>query len=146
MDIEKAKPLLIALKTERAGYNFYARMLNRCTNPSGAEMFKSLMTDEKKHIKIIEKRLKAIKAPPDTSLIAAKASLLSEIDFTDPSLSDLEIVEKAIKEEEFSLNFYSKAAEQADSAEEKEMYNQLAQDEKDHVERLEKESQRLKNA
>jgi rubrerythrin len=146
MDNEKAKPLLTALKAERAGYNFYARMLNRSSNPTGADMFKSLMADEKKHIKIIEKRLKAIKCPPDTSLIAAKASLLSEIDFTDPSLSDFEIVEKAIKEEEFSLNFYAKAAEQAGSPEEKEMYLNLAQDEKDHVDRLEKEAQRLKNA
>jgi rubrerythrin len=146
MDIEKAKPLLIALKTEREAYNFYARMLNRCSNPTGADMFKALMADEKNHIKIIEKRLRAVKCPPDTSLVVTKASLLSEIDFTDPSLSDLEIIEKAIEEEKFSLNFYSKAAEQAQTLEEKEMCLKLAQDEKEHVDRLEKGSQRIKNA
>lgn len=143
---EKIKPLLTALKAEKEAQNFYGRMANRSTNPTGQQMFKHLMNEEKKHMKVLEKRLKKLGGSADTSGLTEKASVLSEIDFADPSLSDLEIINVAIEDEKHAIDFYTKAANASDSAEEKEMYNLLANDEKNHMQSLEREAKRLKNA
>jgi rubrerythrin len=141
---EQTKPLLVALKAEKEAYNFYARMAKRSSNPTGQVMFNRLAKEEKKHIKLIEQRLGKIKIYPEIAGITGKASVLSETDFADPALSDLEIVEQAIKDEKHAYAFYTQAAKESDVPDEEEMYTVLADDEKEHIHVLEKEALHLK--
>jgi rubrerythrin len=146
MSEEKNGPLLKALKSEKESYNFYARMEKRNTNPTGQSMLKKLMKEEKKHIKLIENRLKELKASTNTDKITEYNSLLSEVDFADPALSDLEIIETAIEDERYAFAVYTKASREVSDEDERKMYQQLADDEMSHIQLLEKESKRLRNA
>lgn len=144
MNEHKAKPLLVALKAEKEAINFYARMANRSLNPDGKKMFEKILGEEKKHMKVIEQRLKKMKASLDYSGILEKASILSEINFEDPDLSDIEIINSAIEDEKHAITFYAREAEGASDQEEKEFYKMLANDEEDHMKVLEKESLKLR--
>ncbi|MBU0686253.1 MAG: ferritin family protein [Candidatus Margulisbacteria bacterium] len=139
--IEDVKPLLIALKGEQEALELYTRMKQRSTNPTGKEMFENLIAEEKKHARIIEERLSTIKAPVDTSQISEKVSSLSEVDFEDPALSDLEIIKLAIEDENAAFAFYMKASEESTDPEEIAIFTLLARDEKGHIELLKKRLQ-----
>jgi hypothetical protein len=141
---DKEKPLLIALKAEKEALNFYARMAKRSTNPTGEAMFNRLMKEEKRHINMIEKQLKKLNVSRDTGHITEKASILSEINFEDPSLSDMEVLEAAIEDEQHAVDFYSKQAGLSQEEEEKKFYLQLVKEEEAHKQVLEKECLRLK--
>ena len=135
--------LLIALKAEREADNFYSRMAKRSKNPTGQEIFKHLVGEEKKHIKILEERLKKANLSADTSSLTEKASILSEVDFSDPHLSDMEIINVAIEDEKHAIDFYQKAAEETALPEDIAMYALLAKDEQGHLQNLEREAVRL---
>lgn len=141
---EQARPLLIALKAEKESVDVYSRMAKRSTNPTGQEMYDKLVKEEKNHIKVIEKRLKKIGVSADTSEIAEKASFVSDLDFSDHSLSDLEVVEKALQDEQHAFDFYTKAGQDAGDPEEAAIYSLLANDEKQHISVLETALNRLK--
>lgn len=143
-DREKARPLLIALKAEKEALNFYARMAKRSTNPTGAAMFNRVMKEEKKHIGMIEKQLKKLNVPGETAHITEKASILSEINFEDPSLSDMEVLGKAVEDEKHAIDFYSRQAGLSTDEEEKKFYLQLVNDETAHKQILEKELGRIR--
>ena|SRR3989338_6472545 len=138
------RPLLIALKAEEEAHNFYQRMGKRSTNPTGQAMFRFLAGQEKKHQQLIEQRLKKLKASLDTSRVGEKASVLSEVDFVDPALSDLELLGLALMDERHAFAFYVKVGRDVISPEEKELYTILASEEKGHIQILEKEIHRLK--
>ena len=140
----KAKPLLIALKAESESLNFYQRMAKRSTNPTGRQMFEKLMHEEKKHIKGLEKMLRKIKVSADSISIDEKASVLSEIDFADPALSDIEVLASAIEDEKYAVDFYAKQAELCSDEEEKTFFLMLVKDEEAHKQILEREQARLK--
>jgi len=141
---ERAKPLLIALKAEKEALNFYARMAKRSTNPTGEAMFNHVMKEEKKHIGMIEKQLKKLKVSTEIGHIIEKASVLSEINFEDPSLSDMEVLGKAVEDEKHAVDFYSKQADLSQDEEEKNFYLQLVKDEAAHKQILEKQLDRIR--
>ncbi|MEA3493144.1 MAG: ferritin family protein [Candidatus Margulisiibacteriota bacterium] len=141
---KRSRPLLIALKAEKEAVNFYARMANRSLNPDGKKMIKKILGEEKKHMKAIEQRLKKMKASLDYSGILEKASILSEINFEDPDLSDIEVINSAIEDEKHAITFYTREAEGAAGQEEKEFYKTLSRDEESHMRVLERARLKLK--
>jgi len=143
---DQVKPLLVALKAEEDGYQIYGRMAKRSENENGKKMFEHLVKEEARHIRTIKDRLKKLGALPETKDIAEKVYSVSELDFPDKELSDLEVIARAITEEKDARAFYLRSAEQTQSPEEKQMYQLLANDEASHAEILEKEAARLKTS
>jgi rubrerythrin len=144
MNNEKANPLLVALKAEKESYALYTKMIHQSCNPTGKKMFEMLAKQEKDHIEKILKQLKKAKINPNTKEIKEKATLLSENDFDDCSLSDFEVIEKAIEDERHAFAFYKRLMEASHESAEIKFFAELMADEEKHMETLEDEAHRIK--
>ena len=141
---DKHKPLLVALKAEQDAYALYTKMTHQSCNPTGKKMFEMLAKQEKGHINKILSQLKKEKINPDTKEIKEKATLLSENDFTDCSLSDLEVIEKALEDERHAFAFYRRLTQESKDPSEIKLFVELMADEEKHMEALENEAFRAK--
>ena len=131
MNNQKHKPLLVALKAEKEAYGLYSKMAHQSCNPTGKKMFAMLAKQEKSHIDKIVKQLKKEKMSVDTAEIKEKASLLSEHDFSDCSLSDLEVIEKALEDERHAFAFYRRLVEESKDVTQVKLFAELMADEED---------------
>ena len=146
-----------AIELEIAGQRFYLEAAERCTNPKGAEMFRSLADDEVIHERILRRQLKAVNKGdgwvPVLSMVEGLPAGVAEVkaDLTtppfpegeeaflkavQPDASDRDALLFALQIENESFNLYREMAEKTDAHNGKRMYEYLANAERGHFEQL----------
>jgi len=135
-----------ALKREQESRDFYKECLEKATIGGTQEILKGLVSDEERHYAIVNDMLAEAKKSGgiknvDTSDAgdgkkqfgkAFPHTMVKDADFSAESASVGEMLKKALDNEQESYNNYSKAAEEADEPELREIYGFLAKEENRH--------------
>ena len=143
---ESIQILEYALEREIETQKFYLDNLARSTNPGTQDVLKSLAADEERHAQIVSQLIESAKSDGSIPDIArpGKESLkdmlkrifphvtLQDSTFTAESASVQETLKKALENETDSFNTYSKAAEDSEETELKDLYTYLAEEENKH--------------
>jgi rubrerythrin len=144
MDSEIANAVRDAIKKEKSAYELYLHLVKKAENPNVEELFRTLALQELKH----EALLKEFLVTGD--MIEAKESLarlyfdgnLKIVDKLSHGFETIGIIdgfELAIKREQDAVALYQKLSERADSAELKDVFYSLSEEEKGHERLLRKE-------
>lgn len=141
--------LEMALQTERDGREFYLRAAAATAHEGGRRLFSRLADDELAHLALLQARKAALlkegrwlpmserlSASVPSTPIFAKPLKAGELN---AYTSDLSALRVAYLRERDAVEFYTRAAEQADNPDGKAMYRALAQMEQAHQDALETE-------
>jgi len=130
----------LSLQFEKDGYEFYSDVSKRCKNEAGREMFEFFAKDELKHIKRIKDYIKGrykIKQhkPGDEPLKRFSSMFAQAGESIKKALTDADDVtalKTAMNIETDGYNFYENAEKNADSPEEKDLFDFLKNEELQH--------------
>lgn len=138
--------LAAALEKEEKGRDFYQNAVEKCTNPLGRELFRSLMLDEGSHIARIKHIYASLQEGKvwtsdwkshtiqnqDLRKLVRERSLQLGSRIT-ADTSDLEAVDIGIEMESGAISFYQTQAEKAKDALEKEFIDIMIAEERNHL-------------
>jgi len=138
-----------AIDLEIEGQRFYLEAAERCTNPKGAEMFRSLADDEVVHERILRRQLEAVNKGEGWVLPEGVAEVKADLTTplfpegeeafqkaVQPDASDLDALLFALQIENESFNLYRELARTTENPNGKRMYEYLANAERGHFEQL----------
>lgn len=127
----------IALQLERDGYKYYKKAAELCKNSYGKKMFEKLARDEIQHLEkfkeIAQKIFGKIEEGEGKHL-----DIFEKIDFSTKA-GEYASLDHAIKFEERAYEYFKKAAENAKDTKIKKLFEEIAEEEKMHMELLEAE-------
>ena len=135
--IDDLEALRIAIQAEMDTYRYYREAIKIFTDQEAKKLLAALAEEEKKHRKKLEEKYARLSGKRLLYLNLPKKRRISKP--LDPSASVLDILRVAIETEKESLDFYQRAAERTLDARGKKMLQELAEEERQHVEMLEAE-------
>ena len=131
-----------AMKVEKEGEAYYREMVAQAQNPGLKRIFSMLADEEVKHYNIFKNMMKKenidlekLDLITDTKTIFQ--TLLQERDNVSLDKDQIQFYKDAIAREESSKNFYSEKAQELESATEKAIFLQIAEEEVKHKRVLE---------
>ncbi|MGM0441873.1 MAG: ferritin family protein [Elusimicrobiota bacterium] len=143
-----------AIQMEKDGIEFYKDAAKNLQNPMGKEMFKSLVKDEARHLKLWRDLAEDLnleefgkeKAKEFSGKIKTIFSDISEdvMGTTKTSAEEKEVIQGAIKIEEKGIKFYSEKAESL-SGKNADLAKRVADEERNHRKILENTLQYMEN-
>ena len=153
MPNSRLKALKKALQLENDGMAFYAASMEKSTSQIGQQMFDYLRQSEKGHIKRISEIYHALELSGDwphieiAEALAEQESQQRESIFTNAlenikqqrplNTDDLDALKQALEFERSGEHFYSEQAKTAEDPFEQAFYQQLAQEEDQHLRSIE---------
>ncbi len=127
-----------AIKMETDAISFYGEASRKTGYPFGKEMFKGFIQDETRHLKMLQGIFKGLDIAfefirPKESIKTVFSEMKDEMMQKVRALDDeLEAVGIAMRMEKEGYDYYKKAAANADSEKEKELFERLAEEENEH--------------
>lgn len=127
-----------AIKMETDAIAFYGEAVNKTSHPFGKEMFKGFVKDETRHLKILQNIFRGLdintefispKETIKTVFSGLKNEMMQRVKVLD---NEMEAIGIALRFEKEGFDFYKKAASQATSDKEKELFERLSAEENDH--------------
>jgi rubrerythrin len=127
-----------AIKMETEAIAFYEDAAGRTHHPFGREMFKGFVRDEKRHLAILQRLFKGMEingefVRPKDSIRTVFSSLRDQMmERAEVIQSELDALKIAMTMEKEGFDFYRKAAANAPSDGEKDLFERLVIEETDH--------------
>ncbi len=127
-----------AIKMETDAISFYSDACNKTSHPFGKEIFNGFIKDETRHLKMLKDIFEGLNIefkfirPKDTIKTVfseLKDQMINRVKALDDEMDAISI---ALKMEKEGFDFYKKAASQATTDKEKELFERLAEEENDH--------------
>jgi rubrerythrin len=128
----------IAIKMETDAVDFYESCAAKVGHPVGRKMFLTIAADEKRHISYVNQLIEGMDFRPEdiTPMQNIRTVFAQNREAMEQKLAvtanELEAFSIALKMESEGFNFYEKAAGLAGSAKEKDLFERLAQEEREH--------------
>ncbi|MCL5022376.1 MAG: ferritin family protein [Nitrospirae bacterium] len=128
----------IAMKMETDAIDFYRNAAEKVKNKVGKKMFLSITGDELRHLQMLTDILKGLDIKPKdvnpmknikTIFEELKQEMMERVEATEDELSAFKI---AMDMEKEGVDFYKKAAAEAQSAKEKALFERLVKEEEQH--------------
>ena len=140
-----------AIKMETDAMKFYRDAVKKTSHPLGKKLFQGFVTDEVRHLKMLQQIMDNMdieitnidpKETIKTIFTELKDEMMSRIT---ASTDEKEAVKIALDFEKNGYHFYEKSASEAPEGKEKELFEVLAREEKQHYELLENTHRFLDN-
>ncbi len=128
----------LAIKTETDAIDFYGKAAQKTDNPVGKKMFLSIIEDEKRHLETLKHIFSGMGIePPGASPMKRIKTVFEEnrhqmLSRVAATTDEIQAVEMAMGMEKESVDFYEKAARQAENAREKAIFDRLVKEEEEH--------------
>jgi Fur family ferric uptake transcriptional regulator len=145
--------LRIAIATERSGLEFYNRASKLTRNSRGRHVFERLAEEEKEHLSTLEHRYRALldrdphleSRPTFLFFKGAANGLFAQgaEDLRRPGMDEAEALRIGIRCERGSHKFFKKYAERFEDSEGKQVFQEFAEEERQHLELLIREYRAL---
>jgi rubrerythrin len=128
----------IAIKMETDAIKFYNEASEKTKNPIGKKMFLTIVEDEKRHLDMLTQIFKGLdltimNVSPMKNIKnvfeTMKDEMMQKVEATNDELEAFKI---AMKMEEEGMEFYKKAALEAEAAKEKRLFERLVHEEEQH--------------
>lgn len=128
----------IAIKMEKDAITFYTEAAGKTKNPVGKKMFLSITDDEKRHLQMLSQIFKEVdikiqEVSPmkniKTIFESMKDSMMKRIEATRDELEGFKI---AMQMEKEGIEFYKKAAAEAQKEKERALFERLIKEEQQH--------------
>ncbi len=130
----------IAKKMETDAIDFYTEAARKTGYPAGKKMFEVIIVDEKRHLEIIEKIIADMDVHVEdthplenikTIFEEMKDQMMEKVAATDDELESFKI---AMQMEKEGIEFYTKLLAGAETEKEKELFERLIKEEREHYE------------
>ena len=128
----------IARKMETDAIKFYTEAAQKTKYPAGKQMFETIISDEKRHLEIVNQLLKGldvhvVEVHPmkniKTVFEEMKDKMMEKVEATSDELEAFSI---AMQMEKEGLEFYRKLSSESETEKEKALYEQLVKEEQQH--------------
>jgi Fur family ferric uptake transcriptional regulator len=146
--------LRVAIETERQGLRFYTRATRLTRDPKGRRVFESLAREEREHLSTLERRYAQLLADdPDIEtrprflfFKGAAGTLFAEgLEELRSGVDDEQALRIGIACERGSHRFFKKYGERFEDSEGKRIFLEFADEERDHLELLQRELKELQH-
>lgn len=131
----------IALQLEKDGYAYYKKAADLCHNKQGKKMFEKLAADEITHLQKFKKIAEEIYGEVEEGE-GPRLDIFEHIDFSTRA-GEYTAIDHAIAFEERAYAYFKNAAEKARDERAKQLFEEIAEEEKTHLALLEAESSYL---
>lgn len=127
-----------AIKMETDAITFYEDAANKARHPFGREMFRGFIKDEKRHLAMLQNLFKGLGlkedfASPKEELKTVFSMLKDQMMKRAEAIqSEMDAIKIALDMEKAGFDFYTKAAANAPTPEEKKLFERLTIEENDH--------------
>lgn len=129
-----------AMQMEKDGENYYRELAGQCNTVGLTRIFTMLADEEVKHYKVVEQLKREVKNPrlAETAILKNVKNIFVEMKDVKQELNidtseETANYRKARDLEEMSLKFYLEKAEQVESEQGRQIFLQLANEEKNHL-------------
>lgn len=133
-----------AIIMEVEGEKFFSKAALRMKHPQAKEMFVSLATQERRHVKVLEEELQRLErgdswispssvkgsAAPDDSIFREAEGAKGPLD---PKAGELAVIKLGMEVERKSVEYYRRAGAEVENARAKEVFNWLVGEEAGHL-------------
>jgi rubrerythrin len=150
-DPMKVKPIREAVQFELNAYHFYRLALPTVQNPTLRAIIQELYHHEVDHLHILQERYhthlneEILELRPDLDSLLSD-SLFQGIDLADPQEGPLGLYDKAIEMERRTRDHFQRLAKELPDGPEREVCQELAAEEEEHVALLEAEKEQFLSA
>lgn len=137
-DREDIKAVQLAIEAEKDAYQVYSKAAKKTKNPKGRDMFQQLSEFEMNHYRKLRNLLKSLQEKGEwilyegTSLKKKKIPLKAQKSKGGESLTDMDVLKIAVREEKKAQTYYRSIAELTKDPRGKNMYKRLADEEALH--------------
>lgn len=127
-----------AIKMETDAISFYGEAEKKTGHPFGKEMFRGFIKDETRHLKMLKDILEGLDIDfefvrPRDTIKTVFTELKDDMMQRVKAMQDeMEAVSIGLKMEKEGFDFYKKAATDAPTTKERELFERLAEEENDH--------------
>ena len=128
----------IAIRMETDAINFYSEAAGKTQNPVGKKMFLTIIEDEKRHLDTLSQIFKGLHidlkdVSPMKNIKTVFEKMKNEMmQRVKATTDELEAFKIAIQMEKEGVEFYKKAATEAQTEKEKSLFERLAKEEQEH--------------
>lgn len=133
-----------AIIMEVEGEKFFSKAALRMKHPQAKEMFVSLATQERRHVRVLEEELQRLErgdswispssvkgsAAPDDSIFREAEGAKGPLD---PKAGELAVIKFGMEVERKSVEYYRRAGAEVENARAKEVFNWLVGEEAGHL-------------
>jgi len=133
-----------AIIMEVEGEKFFSKAALRMKHPQAKEMFVSLATQERRHVRVLEEELQRLErgdswispssvkgsAAPDDSIFREAEGVKGPLD---PKAGELAVIKFGMDVERKSVEYYRRAGAEVENARAKEVFNWLVGEEAGHL-------------
>jgi rubrerythrin len=128
----------IAIKMQTDAIKFYTEAAEKTKNPVGKQMFLTIVQDEKRHLETLTQIFKGLNitvqdvSPMEnirTVFESMKTGMMKRVEAT---MDELDAFKIAMQMEKEGVEFYKKAALEAQTEEERSLFERLVKEEQDH--------------
>jgi len=133
-----------AIIMEVEGEKFFSKAALRMKHPQAKEMFVSLATQERRHVRVLEEELQRLErgdswispssvkgsAAPDDSIFREAEGAKGPLD---PKAGELAVIKLGMEVERKSVEYYRRAGAEVENARAKEVFNWLVGEEAGHL-------------
>lgn len=135
-----------AIELEREGEEFFRAVAQRMKYPRTKDMFKSLVKQERRHVRVLEEELSRLQSgkgwiAPSSVKGTSSSSQQHEVfqgaktgaATIDPKAGELEAIKLGMDIEKRSIEYYRRAGEEVDSEDARRVFNWLVGEEAGHL-------------
>jgi rubrerythrin len=128
----------IAIRMQTDAIKFYTEAAEKTRNPVGKKMFMTIVEDEKRHLETLSQIFKGLSisckdVSPMQNIKTVFESMKNEmLNRVEATMDELEAFKIAMQMEKEGVEFYKKAALEAQTEEERSLFERLVKEEQDH--------------
>jgi len=148
IDHKAAEAMKTAIEMEKSGHRFFTEAAGKVRNEAGRKVFTRLAAEEINHMHVFSKIFAALSQGADWQKAVAEVRPTKHVPYFDDARQqfkagdlsvELEFLRKALDLERNAIAFFDKAAREAESAEAREVFQRIMEEEQGHYDLIQAE-------
>jgi rubrerythrin len=150
-----AKAMKTAIEMEKSGHRFFTDAAGQVKNEAGRKVFTRLASEEMVHLQVFEKIFTALSGGSDWKKEIAAVEPVKRVPYFDEARKqfkaddlsvELEFLRKALDLERNAIAFFEKAIGEAETADAREVFKRIMDEEQNHYDLIQAEIDSLNNS
>jgi rubrerythrin len=154
-DARAAQAMKTAIEMEKSGHRFFTEAAGKVKNEAGRRVFTRLAAEEINHLQVFTKIFTALTQGTDWQKAVAEVRPAKRVPYFDDARQqfkaenlsvELEFLRKALDLERDAIAFFDKAAREAETAEARDIFMRIMEEEQGHYDLIQAEIDSLNGA
>ncbi len=155
IDERTVEAMKTAIEMEKSGHRFFMEASNKVSHEVGRKLFKRLASEEIDHLRTFEKIFDELSSGGDWKKVISSVTPTKRMPYFDEARKEfkaqdltveLEFLDRALNIERKAIKFFEDAIANAETAEAREVFSRILEEEKNHYDLIQSEIDSINNS